>query len=334
MGKIKRAVSLYSLQHEYATGKAGLQDIFFYLKELGVDGFEFISDQMMHNAPYPTAEQLRNWDKMMETYQITPVCNDIFIDTKLYKNRVLTKREAVSDLIDEIKLANRLGFKMVRLVSMTPPEIIEPVLPYAVEYDVTLALEIHGGMSFDNPWTKGFIDVMKELDSPFLGLVLDLGIFCRRHPRISREYFLGLGLNRAVADYIDDIFAAGSDPLRTFGSASNFPSDLTKHFKSEIDFQYAIFSTGYENSPLNILDQYMPYIKHIHGKFYEITEHGEEYSIPYCEIIDYLQQHNYDGYIASEYEGQRFTPDELPIDSFNAVRQHQEMLKRYISESK
>lgn len=330
MSYIKRAVSLYSLQDEYARKKLSLEQIFQELVAMGVEGFEFISDQMLHQSPCPTEETLKEWDRLMAKYPLKPVCNDVFINTTLYKNRVLTKQESVDCLIKEIKLANRLGFKLIRLVSMTPPEIIEPALPYAEKYDVTLALEIHAAMSFDNEMTQAFVEVMKKLDSPYVGLVVDLGIFCRRHPRISTEYFLKMGVNPEIATYINGIFDRGSDPHKAF--LNGFPEELTQLFKGPHDAFFAMMSGGYESSDYSILDEYMPYIKHIHGKFYEMTDDNEEYSIAYGEVIAYLKTKGYDGYIASEYEGQRFVLiDEIP-DSLGAVKKHQAMMKRYIDQ--
>lgn len=333
MSKIKRAVSLYSLQDKYARGIMTLDQILSSIEKMDVEGFEFISDQMMHGTPHPTAQSLQDWDALMGKHPIKPVCNDIFINTALYKNRTLTTWESTQLLISEIELANRLGFHMVRLVSKTPAEIIEPALTTAEKLDVTLALEIHAGMSFTNSMTMQFISEMKRLQSSHLGLVVDTGIFCRRHPRVATKYFKDLGLNNDVADYIDEIFVRGSDPLREFEKMGHgqFPADLEKLFKSDIDRMYGIFSSGYENSELSILDQYMPYIKHFHGKFYEMTDAGEEYSIPYGEIIAYLQQKKYDGYIASEYEGQRFVLFDQEIPDLDQVGKHQEMLKKLIA---
>lgn len=339
MNKIKRAVSLYSLQDQYARGKMTLEDLFEFLVDIGVEGVEFITDQMMHGTPYPSEESLRHWDHMIEKHGLKPVCNDIFINTTLYKNRVLTTKESTKLLIDEIKLANRLGFDLVRLVSKTPPEIIEPALLTAEKYNVTLALEIHAGMSFSHPATKAFIDQLKKLDSKYLGLVVDAGIFCRRLPRVAKNYFLGLGLNPAIAEYIDSIFDKGLDPLQHFKvnsfskNAGTFPDDLEKLIKSDIDRTYAILADGYENSTFEILDAYMPYIKHFHGKFYEMTDEGTEYSIPYDEFITYLSKKDYEGYIASEYEGQRFVLFDQPIDDLGQVKKHQEMLKRLIQDT-
>ena len=126
MSNIKRAISFYSLQDQYARGKMNLEDIFKLLKELDA-GMEFISDQMIKNSPYPTEETLQEWDNLIEKYKVESVCNDIFINTCLYKNRTLTTKEATDALVEEIKLANRLGFKLVRLVSKTPAEIIKHI---------------------------------------------------------------------------------------------------------------------------------------------------------------------------------------------------------------
>lgn len=333
MSDIKRSVSLYSFQDEYCRGKLDLEGCIAKLQDFGVEGVEIIGDQMLHNSPFPSEETLANWDRIIEKYNVKPVCNDIFLNTNLYKNRTLTKKELTQAMINELKLANRLGIKLIRLVSATPTEIIEDCLPYAEKYDVIMALEIHGGCSFNHPRTKEFIDIMLRVNSPYLGIVPDLGIFCRRHPRVAREYFLSLGASVEVADYVDSVFAEGkcfNRDILKYGF--NIPEEAKKLIKSDLDFQYMIFAGGYENSDIEILKPYIPYIKHIHGKVYEMTEDYEEYSIPYGEIIQFLKDNGYKGYIATEYEGNRFTVAGVEVDGVEQTRRHQEMLKKYIGE--
>jgi sugar phosphate isomerase/epimerase len=326
---------MYSLQDQYARGKMNLEEIFRFLNELGA-GMEFISDQMMKGTPEPSEEVLAEWDRLVNKYQPTLVCNDIFINTCLYKNRTLTMKESTDLLIKEIKLAHRLGFPMIRLVSNTPAEIIEPSLPYAKKYNVVLTLEIHAGMSFDDPLTQAYLNVMKKLNSPYLGLTVDTGIFCKRHPRVSTNYFRFLGANEEVIQYIDNIFASGTDPKRYFAEKNQvgqmFPEELKALIRSNHDFEYAMFSTGYEMSDYHILDEYIPYIKHIHGKIYEMTEEGVEYSISFEEVIEYLKNAGYDGYISTEYEGNRFELPDHPIRDKENVIAHQMMMKKYLGE--
>ena len=66
----------------------------------------------------------------------------------MFKNRELTKRECIELIKKEIKLAQRLGFKILRLVSMVPAWILEPCLPTSEKYDVCMCIEIHAGLGF------------------------------------------------------------------------------------------------------------------------------------------------------------------------------------------
>lgn len=333
MSKIKRAVSTYSLQDQYARGNMTLPDIFKWLYQLDA-GLEFITDQMMKGTPTPSEETLKEWDQLVKTYKPVLVCNDVFINTCLYKNRTLTKKESLDYLIKEIKLANRLGFPMIRLVSNTRADIIEEALPYAITYNVVMTLEIHAGMSFDSPLTQSFIDVMKKLDSPYVGLTVDTGIFCERHPRVSIEFFRSLGVNDELIRRINAIFESGTDPKRVYAKAraqgKQFPDEIKECIHNQNEFEFAMFADGYERTPFEALDEYMPYIKHFHGKIYEMTEEGVEYSIPFDKLIAYLEQAGYEGYIATEYEGNRFTLENQPILDKENVEAHQKMLKKYI----
>ena len=62
----------------------------------------------------------------------------------------------------DLRLTHRLGFPLVRLVSRTDPAVIRPVLPLAEKLGVSMAVEVHAGMSFDHPLTAAWIKEMKE----------------------------------------------------------------------------------------------------------------------------------------------------------------------------
>ena len=312
MSKIKTCVSLYSLQHEYMTKQMSLEDIFRFMHENSVDGVEFLPDQMMHGAPHPSEETLAEWDRLCEQYQIKPVIADVFLNTNLYANRELTKKECVDLLIDEIKLAHRLGMKMIRLVSMTPAFVLEPLLPYCEKYDVKMALEIHAGLSFDKQKTKDYIEEMKRLNSPYIGLVIDTGIFCSRIPRVMENYCKILGTSQAPIDYVNKLFAEGKDGRDVYGPDGDFTPELKALLHSGADHMYAHFADGYEHEKFEVLDDLMPYIFHVHFKLFEMTDDGE-YSIDYKGLLQYLHDHDYDGYVSTEYEGNRWTRPGAPM---------------------
>jgi sugar phosphate isomerase/epimerase len=332
MSKINTCVSLYSLQDEYLNKRMSLEDIFKFLAENSVEGIEIIPDQMMHNAPHPSEQTLADWDRLVSTYKMKPVIADVFLNTNLYKNRELTKKECVDLLIEEIKLANRLGIKLIRLVSMVPAYVIEPLLPYAEKYNVTLALEIHAGLSFDVKKTQDFIKEMKRLNSPYIGLVIDTGIFCNRLPRVMADYCKHLGTNQEVIDYINHIFEQGKDPRKVYLEHNGFPTELKQLLKSDADYFFAHMADGYENEPFSVLDEYFPYIKHFHFKLFEITETGEEYSIDYKGILQYLNDKGYDGYVSTEYEGNRWVLPGHPMQEKEQVLAHQKLIRNVIKE--
>ncbi len=331
MSRIKTCVSLYSLQSEYMYKRMSLEDIFAFLHENNVDGVEILPDQMIKGAPHPSEETLTQWDSLCEKYQIKPVIADIFLNTNLYENRELTKKECVDLLIEELKLANRMGMKMVRLVSMTPSFVLEPLLPYCEKYDVKVALEIHAGLSFDKQKTKDYIAEMKRLNSPYIGLVIDTGIFCKRIPRVMENYCKALGTSQAPIDIVNHLFATGKDGRDVYGPDGDFIPELKAVLKSGPDHMYAHFADGYENEPFTVLDDLMPYIMHIHFKLFEMTEDGE-YSMDYKGLLEYLHEKNYDGYVSTEYEGNRWTLPGHPTTEKEQVIMHQQYIRKCLKE--
>ncbi|MBE6048174.1 MAG: sugar phosphate isomerase [Clostridium sp.] len=333
MSRIKTCVSLYSLQDEYLNKRMSLEDIMYFVKENKAEGIEILPDQMLKGAPDISDETLNKWNDIVAKTGLKPVIADVFLNTNLYKNRTLTHKECVDLLVKEIKQADKLGIRLIRLVSMVPYWVLEPLLPYCEKYNVTVALEIHAGMAFDIPETRKFIDEMKRLDSPYIGLVIDTGIFCKRFPRVVKRYELNNGASKEMFDYIDKLFDEGSDLHRACKeNGGDFPEDFKATLKTKEDHMFAPVCDGYENYPFEVLDEYLPYIKHFHFKLFEMTEEGPEYSMDYKGLLQYLHDHNYDGYVATEYEGNRFTLPGKSIVEKEQVAANQKYLRECLEE--
>lgn len=330
MAKIKKSVSLYSMQYQYLHGNMDLKDMFDLLKELNVEGVELIPDQMIRNTPNPSQESIDNWNGLCETYNIKPVIADVFLNTNLYDNRELTPEECVELLKQEIVMCSKLGFNMIRLVSMVPSFVIEPLLPYCEQYNMKLGLEIHAGLSFDKDKTKGFIEEMERLNSPYIGLVIDAGIFCKRIPRVMYEYYGGETLSKDLVKYIDDLFKSGKDGRDIFVDG-HLIGEVQALAKTENEKAFAWNCSGYENEDYSVLDPYMDKVFHIHGKIYEMTDDGE-YSIDYKSFLEYLDSKDYDGYISTEYEGNRWTLPGEPLTEKENLIMHQNYLSKIIND--
>lgn len=335
MGRIKSSVSLYSLQYQFMRGEMKLEDLFSYMKELHVDGIELLPDQMLHGTPEPSEETYREWDRLVEKYGLGLACDDIFLNTNLFMNRTLTKRECVGLIKKEIVMAHRLGFKVIRLVSMVPAWILEPCLEEAEKNDVRLCIEIHGGLGFGVPKTEEFLAEMLRLNSPYIGIVPDTSLFCRRVPRVVDNYCREVyGTNDEIIRYADEIYEKGSD-MFALGEGKGLAMDpgLQARIKDPAkDAFYAQNLSGYENRPLSCMDPYVKYIRHFHFKLYEMTEEGSEYSIDYGEVLRYLHEHDYDGYVSTEYEGNRWVLPNHEIDEKTQVARHQKLIQKLLTE--
>ena len=88
------------------------------------------------------------------------------------------------------------------------------------------------------------------------------------------------------------------------------------------------------------LKEVLPYSKHIHGKFFEMTEVNGvdiEPSIDYENAMKVLVEENWDGFITSEYEGQRDYFDQgcdIVMDAVDQVTRHHKMLRYFEQKAK
>ena len=330
---IKTCVSLYSLQDEYLNHRMDLAECMRYVKECGAEGVEILPDQMIKGTPHPSDEELKKWNDAVAETGLKPVIADVFLNTNLYKNRTLTRRECIDLLIDEIKLADEMGIRMLRLVSMVPYWVLEPLLPYCEQYDVAVAVEVHAGMAFDEPATLAFIEEMKRLDSKYIGLVIDTGIFCRRFPRVVRQYEESVGSSPVMFDFIESTFDDNGGDFHQYMKKAGwkFPAEIDAQLNDH-DRMMAHIMDGYENYSYEVMDEYLPYIKHFHFKMFEMTEEGPEYSMDYKSLLQYLHDHNWSGYVSSEYEGNRFTLAGMPMQEKKQVAMQQAYLRKCLQE--
>ena len=90
-----------------------------------------------------------------------------------------------------------------------------------------------------------------------------------------------------------------------------------------------------------LMKDLVPHIVSIHGKIWEMTEipgepgHYEDASIDYVTPFKYLKEGGYEGYVNTEYEGQRHKQDqgiENIANEVEEVRRHHEMMRRLIGE--
>lgn len=351
---IRRGVSLYSYQQEQFFKQMNVWDQIREVREgLHTDGIEIINQQAIPRYPFGTDEFFYNWDLTMARYDMKAVTMDVYMDVHQFRDHVMNHREAAENLKHDIKLAAKMGFKNVRVLVLVPTDVIEMALPTAEKYDVKIGKEIHAplpivpakrvqpshGMATVLDWNSAqeIIDLRERTGSPYVGLVPDFGIFQFRPTRIGIEYAKRHALNPDIIDFVlENRLNYSVDELSQLVPEKfpNYAEDPAwMHYVEE-------FSLHEGSSDPEDLRDIIPYIVSIHGKFYEMTEiegqpgHYEDKAINYEDPIRILCEEGFDGYIDSEYEGQRAQQDmgieNLP-NSVEQVRRHHEMLERLIS---
>ncbi|MFG1681194.1 sugar phosphate isomerase/epimerase family protein [Nonomuraea sp. NPDC049269] len=326
MSTIQRGVSLYSFQEEYFLRTMSLEDCIRAAAGIGARGIEIIPEQSIPGYPHLTDEFVDAWFGWMHKYDTTPVATDLFLDTKLYPGRWLTLEEQVASVHRDIDIAVRLGATVIRAIINTPPEVMEAAAPYAEEKGVRLLLEVHAPFHYSHPWIEQHLEVMHRLDTPALGLMPDMGTYVRRFPRVVSERALRDGAKPELVDLIVKTYDDHGD--------SHALMDIVNYRGGgPVDFGLARQATHYIWSDPKLMLSYMPLIGHIQAKFYEMTDDGVEYSIPYDEIVPLLVEGGFDGYLSSEYEGNRHIQDAYPVDSVEQVRRQHAMFARLLGEA-
>jgi sugar phosphate isomerase/epimerase len=327
---IKRGISIYSFQEKFYRKEMTLADCIATAYKFGVTGFEMLSDQMIPGYPsikYNLSDQfLGTWRDLMQQYPIKPIAFDVYGETKLRKGRTTPDADVIAELVELMKTADALGFKILRLTFHLPLAVVEAMIPHAEERGMTLALEVHAPHLLTGEWVQNNIELALRKKTKSLGLMPDMGIFCKTVPGLVLDEARRQGATAKIVDHMSKLY-----------KERQIPKDLVEQVRAmggnEADewlaFRLVIGVWTYHD-PKNLI-KYMPHIVHIHGKFYEMTEDLKEPDVEYEAIMPLLIEGGYDGYIMSEYEGQRLTHGvDMGYDEVEQVRRHQQMLSQYI----
>lgn len=323
---ISRGVSLYSFQEEYFLRTMTVEDCVAAAAGMGARGIEIIPEQSIPGYPRLTDAFVADWHAWMDKYGTTPTATNAFLDTKLHPDRRLTLDEQVASVHRDIDVAVRLGAPIVKATINFPPEVMEAAAPYAEERGVRILLEVHAPFHYRHPWVVEHLEVMHRVGPHVLGLMPDMGVHVRRFPRVASERALRDGANPQLVDYIVRTYDDGGD-------AHALMDIVNYRGGGPVEFGLARQASHYIWTDPKDMVEHMPFVGHIQAKFYEMTDAGTEYSIPYDEIVRVLVDGGFNGCLSSEYEGNRHIQDAFEVDSVEQVRRQQDLLARLLGET-
>jgi sugar phosphate isomerase/epimerase len=296
---IDLGVSLYSYGGDFLVTMT-LEDCLADVADMGASGLEILADTHIAGYPTPTTKWVDEWHALVERYSLTPTCYSSWLDTRLRKDRTLTVDEAVPILARDLELAHRLGFTIVRpklgvvSLDLIPDpvwrETVERVLPKAEEYGIRIAPEIHAPTPLRSKIVDDYLDLARQ--TSWFGLLIDTGIFQNAERGGTH-----------------------SDSRYIFGDPS---PELAAQVGREM-------SKPMNEDPADLVDL-LPYVFHVHAKFWDMNDDLTDPHVPYDPIVKVLAEGGYDGSLSSEYEGAR--------DLYRAsdmLRRQQAMLRRLVA---
>jgi len=337
---IKTCVSLYSFQEDYYVGKRDLQSCIEAVgkKGIGSDGVEVLFEQMplpsqRENDRVISHRDLVMWNGWLSENGLVAQSYGADVFTTMYSNRYLTDRESIKITMADIKMAAQLGFKVYRtgIFRKEDVNIFTACLPLAEELGIQIGTEIHIPRGIHTWWTQDWLEVVLRTGSPAAGFVPDFAIFSTGLSMASRKRLLRTGAKPEVLDKIDESMRAG-DTLK--------PKDVEKLGGGPVEIGLVSRPKFFIYDDPQWLKEVLPYSKHIHGKFFEMTMVDGadiEPAIDYENAMRILVEQNWDGYISSEYEGQRDYFDQgcdVVMDPVDQVTRHQKMLRYFENKAK
>ncbi|GAA1981260.1 C-glycoside deglycosidase beta subunit domain-containing protein [Microbacterium pumilum] len=326
----KLGLTLYSASAEFRAGWYDFDGLLDRVAELGIGpGIEIVASQMVPTYPVVSDEFVRTWRAAFDKHGFDESSFGANLDMGRRRDRDMTPDEEFEFSELMFQGAKKLGFPLVRIQS-AKPDLLRRLLPVAEKLDLTLAYEIHAPMGPNTEAILKVRDTYAELDSPLLGFVADFSATMHAMSPTLLRAVQRAGLDEEALARMQEIWA-------TDASMQERQQEFIGYLKSrDFDpgrlgsFAHLAFNMHGHIDPREWGD-IMPQIKHVHAKFYDIDETGQEPAIDYPELVRVFVEGGYRGYWSSEWEGHAFA--ELgEVDPLVLVRKQHDLIRRSMRE--
>ena len=328
---IKLGITLYSLTSEFAAGLYTPETLIKAVADEGLGpGIEFNIAQMLRTYPDVDTEFVTLWRDSMERFALEPSAVGTNLDMGRRKDRDMTPDEEFDFLARQLATADTLGFRTI-VIRNAGQELLRRLLPLAEKYDQRLGYEIHAPLGPNDPKVVGIREVYAELGSERLGFTAD---FSSTMHSLSPTLLRTLRQMGMPDEYIPVMQEIWRKPAPMHVRNQEFEDFLTSEnfdFARLGPFTRLAFNMHGLVPPEEWLD-IMPQIFHVHAKFYDIDESGDEPAMDIPRIVRQFVEGGYSGYLSSEWEGHAFADlgEDDPID---LVRKQHALMRRAIEDA-
>jgi sugar phosphate isomerase/epimerase len=322
----KLGLTLYSASAEFRAGWYDFDGLLNRVADLGIGpGIEIVASQVLPTYPVVTDDFERNWKNAFDKYGFDASSFGANLDMGRRRDRDMTPDEEFEFSQTLFHGAKKLGFPLVRIQS-AKPDLLRRLLPLAEQLELKLAYEIHAPVGPNAPEIMKVRDVYAELDSPLLGFVADFSSTMHSMSPTLLRAVRRAGLDDQAVDRLQAIWA-------TDASMRERQEEFIGYLRSrDFDpgrlgsFAHLAFNMHGHVSPKEWAD-IMPQIMHVHAKFYDIDDAGNEPAIDYPELVRVFVEGGYRGYWSSEWEGHAFA--ELgEVDPLALVRKQHDLIRK------
>lgn len=325
-GELKLGTTLYSFTAAFHSREATFEQLIAKVAELGVGpGLEFVGFQSIRGFPRVTDEFADRFRELMARYQLEPSCLSANADTAIRRGQQVSAKEAADYLELQIRAAAKLGFPVVKTQFAAPVESMRLLVPLIEKLQIKVGPEIHAPLGVDSPPVLAYRELYAQVNSPFLGFVPDFGTCAKTLPASYLDILRGRGVDERVIELAVSIWKGPESP-QWKRDEFNRRAEQLKVESTQASALSVMFSMLSPHKPESWLE-IMPQIIHLHGKFYDFDEYGNESSIPYQDILPLFMKAGYRGYMSSEWEGHLFAWE----PGYEQVRQHHETCRRILS---
>ncbi|WP_394770183.1 DUF6379 domain-containing protein [Lacisediminihabitans sp.] len=318
-------LTLYSASAEFRAGWYDLDGLLDRVAELEIGpGIEIVASQVLPTYPEVSDEFVASWRAAFDRHGFDASSFGANLDMGRRRERDMTPDEEFEFSETLFRGAKKLGFPLVRIQS-AKPELLKRLLPIAERLELNLAYEIHAPMGPNSPEILKVREVYDALDSPLLGFVADFSSTMHSMSPTLLRAVSRAGLDEEAVERLQTIWATDA-PMRErqeefigYLRGRDFdPGRLGS-------FAHLAFNMHGHVAPTEWSD-IMPQIKHVHAKFYDIDENGQEPAIDYPGLVRVFVEGGYRGYWSSEWEGHAFA--ELgEVDPLVLVRRQHDLIR-------
>ena len=327
----KLGLTLYSASAEFRAGWYDFDSLLDRVAELGIGpGIEIVASQMVPTYPVVSDEFVRTWRAAFDKHGFDESSFGANLDLGRRRDRDLTPDEEFEFSELMFRGAKKLGFPLVRIQS-AKPELLRRLLPIAEELELQLAYEIHAPMGPNAAPILKVRETFAELDSPLLGFVADFSSTMHAMSPTLLRAVRRAGLDDEAVRWLQEIWATDAGMRERQEEFIGYLRGRDFDPGRLGSFAHLAFNMHGHVDPQEWAD-IMPQIMHVHAKFYDIDEAGQEPAIDYPELVRVFVEGGYRGYWSSEWEGHAFA--ELgEVDPLLLVRKQHDLIRASMREA-